>query len=136
MNTCYRCFKGIIEVPSEIIDHCATYKHILIHYLSIYCMELLLEMSVCIKMLIINFLIKIPEFDWSCLHQRKHKRWPKSIFSGLKSIFAVVPQGFVLRLLLFVVYINDIAKHLLVLQLSLWGRESWLLYFNCLPCGC
>ena len=32
-------------------------------------MEILLEMSEYIKMKIMNCLIKISDFDWSCLHQ-------------------------------------------------------------------
>ena len=36
----------------------------------------------------------------------------------------------VLCLVLFLLFSNCV---LLILQLSWWGRETWLLYFNCLP---
>ena len=58
---------------------------------------------------------KLLEWLNSYLSQRKQKVGIKSCFSGLKSIFAGVPQGSALGLLLFLVYINDIAKHLLSL---------------------
>ena len=49
---------------------------------------------------------------YSYLSQRKQKVGIKSCFSDLKSIFTGVPQGSALGPLLFLVYINDIAKHL------------------------
>ena len=61
----------------------------------------------------------------SYLSQRKQKVCIKSCFSGLKSIFAGVPQGSVLGPLLFLVYINDIAKHLLSLT-RLFADDSSL----------
>ena len=63
----------------------------------------------------------------SYLSQRKQKVCIKSCFSGLKSIFAGVPQGSVLGPLLFLVYINDIAKHLLSLT-RLFADDSSLFY--------
>ena len=70
---------------------------------------------------------KLLEWLKSYLCQRKQKVCIKSCFSGLKSIFAGVPQGSVLGPLLFLVYINDIAKHLLSLT-RLFADDSSLLY--------
>ena len=62
----------------------------------------------------------------SYLSQRKQKVCFKSCYSGLKSIFAGVPQGSVLGPLLFLVYyINDIAKQLLSLT-RLFADDSSL----------
>ena len=68
-------------------------------------------------------------FEWlnSYLSQRKQKVCFKSCYSGLKSIFAGVPQGSVLWPLLFLVYINDIAKQLLSLT-RLFTDDSSLFY--------
>ena len=63
----------------------------------------------------------------SYLSQRKQKVCFKSCYSGLKSIFAGVPQGYVLRPLLFLVYINDIAKQLLSFT-RLFADDSSLFY--------
>ena len=51
----------------------------------------------------------------------------ESCFSGLKSIFAVVPHGTVLGSPLLLVYINDIAKHHLRLT-RLFADDSSLFY--------
>ena len=64
----------------------------------------------------------------SYLSQRKQNVGLKSCFSGLKSIFAGVPQGSVLEPFLFLVYINDIAKHLLSLT-RLFADDSSLFLF-------
>ena len=68
-------------------------------------------------------------FEWlnSYLSQRKQKVCFKSCYSGLKSIFAGVPQGSVLGPLLFLVYINDIAKQLLSLT-RLFADDSSIFY--------
>ena len=70
---------------------------------------------------------KLLEWLNSYLSQRKQKVGLKSRFSGLKSIFAGVPQESVLGPLLFLVYINDIAKHLLSLT-RLYADDSSLFY--------
>ena len=71
---------------------------------------------------------KILEWLNSYLSKRKQKVGLKSYFSGLKSIFAGVPQGSVLVPILFLVYINDIAKDLLGLT-RLFENDSSLFYF-------
>ena len=68
---------------------------------------------------------KLLEWLKNYLSQRKQKVGLKSCFSGLKSIFAGVHQGSVLELFLFLVYINDIAKHLLSLT-RLFADDSSL----------
>ena len=67
--------------------------------------------------------------EWlnSYVSQRKEKVGLKSCFSCLKSIFAGAPQGSVLGPLLFLVYINEIAKHLLSLT-RLFADDSLLFY--------
>ena len=70
---------------------------------------------------------KLLEWLNSYLSQRKQKVGLKSCFSGLKSLFADVPQGSVLGHFLIFVYINDIAKHLLSLT-RLFAVESSLFY--------
>ena len=70
---------------------------------------------------------KLLEWLNSYLSQRKRKVCIKSCFSGLKSIFAGVPQGSVLGPRLFLVYINDIAKHLLSLT-RLFADDSSIFY--------
>ena len=70
---------------------------------------------------------KLLEWLNSYLSQRKQKVCIKSYFSGLKSIFAVVLQGSVFGPLLFLVYINDITKHLLCLT-RLFPDDSSLFY--------
>ena len=70
---------------------------------------------------------KLLEWLNSYLSQRKQKVGIKSCFSGLKSIFACVPQRSVLGPLLYLVYINDIAKHLLSLT-RLFADDSSLFY--------
>ena len=71
---------------------------------------------------------KLLEWFNSYLSQRKQKVGLKSCFSGLKSIFAGVPQGSVLGPLLFLVYINNIVKHLLSL-IRLYADDSSLVLF-------
>ena len=61
------------------------------------------------------------------LSKRKRKVVLKSCFSGSISIFAGVPQGSVLVPLLFLVYIIDLAKHLLSLT-RLFADDSSLFY--------
>ena len=56
---------------------------------------------------------------------KKAESWSNVLFSGLKSIFSGVPQGFFLGPLLLLVYINDIAKHLLSLT-RLFADDSSL----------
>ena len=68
---------------------------------------------------------KLLEWSNSYLSQRKQKVGLKSCFSGLKSIFAGESHGLVLGPLLFLVYINDIAKHLLSLT-RLFADDSSL----------
>ena len=63
----------------------------------------------------------------SYLTNRKQKVTLKPCASTLKSIFAGVPQGSVLGPLLFLVYINDIAKQLLSLT-RLFADDSSLFY--------
>ena len=70
---------------------------------------------------------KLLEWLNSYLGQRKQKVGLKSCFSCLKSIFAGMPQGSVLGPLLFLVYINDIAEHLLSLT-RLFADDSSLFY--------
>ena len=57
---------------------------------------------------------KLLEWLSSYFSQQRQKVCFKSCYSGLNSIFAGVPLGSVLGPLLFWVYINDIAKNLLV----------------------
>ena len=85
-----------------------------------------------------GLLFKLPQngiegklLEWlnSYLSQRKQKVGLKSCFSCLKSIYAGVPQGSVLGPLLFLVYINDIAEHLLSLT-RLFADDSSLFYFG------
>ena len=70
---------------------------------------------------------KLLEWLNSYLSQRKQKVGLKACFSGLKSIVAGVPQGSVLGLLLFLVYIYDISKYLLSLT-RLFADDSSLFY--------
>ena len=63
----------------------------------------------------------------SYLSQKKQKFGLKSYISGLKSIFAGVPHGSVLVSRLFLVYINDIAKHLLSFT-RLFANDRSLFY--------
>ena len=70
---------------------------------------------------------KLLEWLNSYLSQRKQKVGIKSCFSGLQSLFAGVPQVSVLGSFLFLVYINDIAKHHLSLT-RLFAGDSSLFY--------
>ena len=68
---------------------------------------------------------KLLEWLSSTLSQRKQKVCLKSCYSGLKSIIVGVPQGSVLGPLLFLVYINEIAKTFLSLT-RLFADDSSL----------
>ena len=93
----------------------------------------------CLKLLIesgIEVLFKLRQngidgklLQWlnSYLTNRKQKVTLKSCASTIKSILAGVPQGSVLGPLLFLVYINDIAKQLLSLT-RLFADDSSLFY--------
>ena len=70
---------------------------------------------------------KLLEWLKSYFSQRKQKVGLKSCFSCLKSIFAGVPQGSVFGPLLFLVYISDIAEHLLSLT-RLFADDSSRFY--------
>ena len=70
---------------------------------------------------------KLLEWLNSYLSQRKQKVGINSCFFGLQSIFAGVPQVSVLGPFLFLVYINDKAKHLLSLT-RLFADDSSLFY--------
>ena len=74
-----------------------------------------------------GLMFKLRQIEWlnSYSSQRKQKVGLKSCFTGLKSIFAGVPQESVLGPLLFLVYINDIAKHFLSLT-RLFADDSSL----------
>ena len=68
-------------------------------------------------------------FEWlsSYLSQRRQRVCFKSCYSGIKSIFAGVPQVSILGPLLFLVYINDIPKQPLSLT-RLFADDSSLFY--------
>ena len=68
-------------------------------------------------------------FEWlsSYLSQRRQRVCFKSCYSGIKSIFAGVPQVSILGPLLFLVYINDIPKQRLSLT-RLFADDSSLSY--------
>ena len=68
----------------------------------------------------------------SYLTNRKQKVTLKSCASTIKSILAGVPQGSVLGPLLFLVYINDIAKQLLS-STQLFADDSSLFYAAAFP---
>ena len=76
--------------------------------------------------------IKRKLLEWlnSYWSQRRQKDGLKSCFSGLKSIFARVPQRSVLGPLLLSVYINSTAKHILSSTRLFADDSSLFLFFS------